>query len=148
MSLHCNSLLTTFGPWHTQETSFIRVPSPPSLLKLIEHGLANNSGPAILSFLKSGGPAHIFVLIRKVLPGLFKYLAAEHPWVYDIEEDDNNELAQHEPLFILLCPANGKLTLTTKKHPDGMLCALSKGRPGAGPKQWAIWLSTYLLLTL
>lgn len=123
----------------------MRIPETPQLLQLVDHGLAKMGTE--LSFMLSSSPARILVWIRELLPRLFQYLSIENPWVLDITDDDDEELATHKPILLLLSPRRGKLTVATPNHPDGTSCHQCKGRDSAGWKESAVWLGKCLLLS-
>ena len=121
-------------------------PKTPELLELISRGLAKTG--VDLWFMESWGPARMFVFLRGLLPKLFEHLSDDYPWVFDINDDDDDDLVEREAPLLLLYPENSKLDVATLDHPTGASCLLSKGRSGAGPKASGIWLSESILYDL
>ncbi|PIL32598.1 hypothetical protein GSI_05301 [Ganoderma sinense ZZ0214-1] len=119
-----------------------QVPKPPAILSLARKGLANNSPD--LAFGSSWGPARMFVFLRGLLPKLFEHLALDHPWVVDIEEDDDEKLLKHDPLLLLLYADGRKLIISTRLHLTGTDCLESKGPPRVAipPDVYEMWGST------
>ncbi|PIL26981.1 hypothetical protein GSI_10119 [Ganoderma sinense ZZ0214-1] len=128
------------GMEYLTEKKFIPKVLAPDLKRFREVGLATST-PAGLSYPLDSGPARMFVFIRESLPQVFRYLSIENPWVFNITENDNEELSKHDPVLFLLFPQGRKLTFVTKDHCDGESCFDSKGRASAGWKEYAIWLT-------
>ena len=116
------------------------LPKAPTLLEFARYGLANVDSN--LAFMRSWGPAQMFVFLREKLPHVFQYLAYDYPWINDIDEDDDDELQKHEPPLLLLYPNRRQFSMATTDHATGISCFESKGRKSGGPNDSSIWLST------
>ncbi|EDR06870.1 uncharacterized protein LACBIDRAFT_328640 [Laccaria bicolor S238N-H82] len=140
-----NIVAVTYGLDSDGQLKQTRAPDMTAQQELeAKYGLAVTfgSGAGLHRFNLAWGPKKMNAFLREKLPGLFKILAKEDPWVLTIDDVDNN--AENPPRFpyVLLSKKARTLSVVPDQVLTGARAYQNRGSLGVSPNVAYIWIAS------